>query len=75
MSPGLRDDFLLLDFDEAQSIGYIEYPAGALYVQDQDQMAMYALAADRLCAAALSVADSAELIAARAAALDTSSED
>ncbi|MGH3564437.1 MAG: helix-turn-helix domain-containing protein [Pseudonocardia sp.] len=72
---GLDGDFLLLDFDEAQSIGYIEYPTGALYVQDQDQVGVYALSAGRLCAAALPVADSAELIAARLAALDTSSED
>ncbi|MGH3614537.1 MAG: helix-turn-helix domain-containing protein [Pseudonocardia sp.] len=72
---GLDGDFLLLDFGEAQSIGYIEYQNGALYVQDQDQVAVYALAADRLCAVALSVADSTELIAARLAALDTSSED
>jgi len=72
---GLDGDFLLLDFDEAQSIGYVEYPTGAIYVQDQDQVAMYALAVDRLCAAALSVADSTELIAARLAALETSSED
>lgn len=35
---GLDGDFLLLDFDEAQSIGYIEYPTGAIYIQDQDQV-------------------------------------
>jgi hypothetical protein len=39
---GLEDDFLLLDFDEAQSIGYIGYPTGAIYVQDQDQVGAYA---------------------------------
>ncbi|WP_433263813.1 helix-turn-helix domain-containing protein [Actinosynnema sp. CS-041913] len=72
---GLDGDFLLLDFEEAQGIGYIEYPNGAVYVQDQDQVAAYRLAADRLCAAALSVSDSADLIAARIAALDPSSED
>lgn len=71
---GLDGDFLLLDFDEAQSIGYVEYPAGALYIQDQDQVAMYALSTDRLCAAALSVSDSAAAVAARIAALDTTSE-
>ncbi|MGH3822588.1 MAG: helix-turn-helix domain-containing protein [Pseudonocardiaceae bacterium] len=71
---GLDGDFLLLDFDEAQSIGYIEYPTGAIYIQDQDQIAAYTLSADRLCAAALSVSDSADAIATRIAALDTSSE-
>lgn len=72
---GLDGDFLLLDFDEAQSIGYIEYPTGGIYVQDQDQVGVYALSSDRLCAAALSVSDSADFIAARVAALETSSED
>lgn len=72
---GLDGDFLLLDFDEAQSIGYIEYPTGAIYVQGQDQVAAYTLSADRLCDAALSVSDSADVIAARIAVLGTSSED
>jgi hypothetical protein len=72
---GLDGDFLLLDFDEAQSIGYIEYPTGAIYVQDQDQGGAYTLSADRLCAAALSVSDSADAIAARIETLKTSSED
>lgn len=72
---GLDGDFLLLDFDEAQSIGYIEYPTGAIYVQDQDQVGAYTLSADRLCAAALSVSDSADAIAARIETLTTRSED
>lgn len=59
---GLDGDFLLLDFDEAQSIGYIEHSSGAVYVQDQDQVELYNLAADRLCAAALSEADSVSFI-------------
>lgn len=67
---GLDGDFLLLNFDEAQSIVYVEYPTGAIYVQDQDHVAAYTLSTDRLCAAALSVSDSADLIAARIAALD-----
>ncbi|MGQ4599539.1 Scr1 family TA system antitoxin-like transcriptional regulator [Nocardia sp. R6R-6] len=62
---GLDGDFMLLHFDQAQSIGYIEYPAGALYVQEQDQVALYKMAADRLCDAALSISDSAELIRGR----------
>jgi DNA-binding XRE family transcriptional regulator len=72
---GLDGDFLLLDFDDAQSIGYIEYPVGAFYVQDQDQVRVYALAADRLYAAALSASDSADAIAARIEILIMSSED
>ncbi|MGH3902322.1 MAG: helix-turn-helix domain-containing protein [Pseudonocardiaceae bacterium] len=72
---GLDGDFLLLDFDEAQSIGYIEYPTGAIYVQDQDRVGAYTLSADRLCAAALSTSDSADAIAARIETLTTSSED
>jgi DNA-binding XRE family transcriptional regulator len=72
---GLDGDFLLLDFDEAQSIGYIEYPTGAIYVQDQDEVRAYTLAADRLCAAALPVAETAEAIAARIEKLSTSTED
>ncbi|WP_020663235.1 helix-turn-helix domain-containing protein [Amycolatopsis benzoatilytica] len=72
---GLDGDFLLLDFDEAQSIGYIEYPTGAIYVQDQDQVGAYTLSADRLCAAALSLAESADAIAARIETLTTNPED
>ena len=71
---GLDGDYLLLDFDEAQSIGYVEYPTGAVLVQDQDQVDRYTLAADRLCAAALSEADSVLFIERRIAALRTSSE-
>jgi len=72
---GLEGDFLLLDFDEAQSIGYVEYPNGAIYLQDQAEVATYALSVERLCTAALSVSDSAAAIAARIATLDATSED
>jgi DNA-binding XRE family transcriptional regulator len=68
---GLDGEFLLLDFVEAQSIGYIEYPNGAIYVQDQDQTQLYALTADRLCAAALSESDSLALITGRLDDLDS----
>ena len=61
--------------DEAQSIGYIEYPTGAIYIQDQDQFRGVYFAADRLCAAALSESDSADAIVARIETLKTSSED
>jgi DNA-binding XRE family transcriptional regulator len=67
---GLDGEFLLLDFLEAQSIGYIEYPNGAIYVQDQDQTELYALTADRMCGAALSESDSMALIASRLDDLD-----
>lgn len=71
---GLDGEFLLLDFVEAQSIGYIEYPNGAIYVQDQDQVELYALTADRLCSAALSERDSAALITGRIKALGSTME-
>lgn len=66
---GLDDEFMLLDFDAAQSIGYLEHAAGALYVQDQDQVRLYRMMADRLCSVALSPSESADLIAARIANL------
>lgn len=66
---GLDGEFLLLSFDEAQSIGYVEYPDGALYVQDRGQVGRYELAAERLCADALSTSDSRAVISARLEAL------
>ncbi|MGH4015359.1 MAG: hypothetical protein ACRDSL_15830 [Pseudonocardiaceae bacterium] len=46
----------MLHFEQAQSIGYVEFPDGAVYVQDQDQVAAYtsdgAVAALRGAAAA-----------------------
>jgi hypothetical protein len=71
---GLDGDFLTLDFAEAQSIGYIEYPDGAVYVQDQDTVELYTLAADRLCAAALPEAESRSFIKRRITALGKRSE-
>ena len=62
---GLDGDFLLLDFDDAQGLGYLEYPTGAIYVQDHDQVAAYRMSADRLRAAALSASETIELITAR----------
>lgn len=72
---GLEGDFLLLNFDEAQSIGYIEYPDGAIYIQDQAQVATYALSMERLCSVALSVPDSVDAVTTRIIALDAISED
>lgn len=71
---GLDGDYLILDFEDAQSIGYVEYPTGAIYVQDQDQVSAYTLSADRLCSAALSTSESADLIAERMQALTPKSE-
>lgn len=66
---GLDGDFIVLNFDAARSIGYVEYPAGALYVQEEDQVDLYKMATDRLCAAALSESDSAAAIRSRLAVL------
>jgi hypothetical protein len=66
---GLDGDFMLLDFEQAQSIGYIEYPAGALYVQEAEQVDEYKMIADRLCGSALSESDSADLVRSRIASL------
>ncbi|MGW0048945.1 helix-turn-helix domain-containing protein [Nocardia cyriacigeorgica] len=66
---GLDGEITLLDFEEAQSIGYIEYPDGAIYVQQSDQIGLYKMAADRLCKAALSASDSAAAIRRRIDAL------
>lgn len=60
--------FLVLHFAQAQSIGYIEYLDGSVYVQDQDQVAAYNRTAEALYAAALSPAKSASAIKARLSA-------
>ncbi|WP_028477388.1 helix-turn-helix transcriptional regulator [Nocardia sp. CNY236] len=66
---GLDGDFIVLNFDSARSIGYVEYPAGALYIQEEEQVQLYKMATDRLCAAALSESDSVEAIRSRLAKL------
>ncbi|WP_280361293.1 helix-turn-helix domain-containing protein [Nocardia wallacei] len=66
---GLSGEFVLLDFSEARSIAYVEYHTGALYLQESEQVHLYSLAADRLCAKALSTSASAEMIAERIAKL------
>jgi len=64
---GLEGRFTVLEFDgRAQSIAYIEYPDGALYVQDQHQVAAYTQTAETLRSVALSPAATTEAIAARA---------
>ena len=37
--------------------GVTEFPDGAVYIQDQDQVAAYTTSAERMCAAALSPVD------------------
>ncbi|MGH3888971.1 MAG: Scr1 family TA system antitoxin-like transcriptional regulator, partial [Pseudonocardiaceae bacterium] len=55
----------VLHFEQAQSIGYIEYPDGAIYVQDQDQVAAYTRTAESLSSVALPQRESVQAIAAR----------
>ncbi len=62
---GLEGAFTVLHFEQAQSVGYIEYSDGAIYVQDQDQVAAYTRTAESLRSVALSKGESVEAIAAR----------
>ncbi|MGW1682765.1 helix-turn-helix domain-containing protein [Saccharopolyspora sp. NPDC002376] len=64
---GLNGSFMVLRFPDAQSIGYVEIPDGAVYIQDQDQVAAYIRSAERLASSALSEDASAEAIKARLA--------
>ncbi|MGH3882803.1 MAG: helix-turn-helix domain-containing protein [Pseudonocardiaceae bacterium] len=66
---GLVGAFTLLDFAAAQSIVYVEIVNGAVYVQDQQQVAGYTRIVDRLRAAALSPARTAEVIRSRLSTL------
>ncbi|MCU1686251.1 MAG: family transcriptional regulator [Amycolatopsis sp.] len=54
--------FVLLDFAHAQSIAYCEHLEGAVYVQDQDNVNTYRMAADNLRSVALAPAKSVTLI-------------
>ncbi|MGH8937838.1 MAG: DUF5753 domain-containing protein, partial [Actinomycetes bacterium] len=65
----LEGKFSVLHFEQAQSIGSIEYPDGAIYVQDQDQVAAYTRTAESLCSVALPQRESIEAITVRLAAL------
>jgi hypothetical protein len=65
----------LLDFDEAQSIGYIEYPTGVIYTRIKIRSERILCLKDRLCAATLWKSDSADAIVARVEISKTSSED
>ncbi|ASU77641.1 XRE family transcriptional regulator [Actinopolyspora erythraea] len=62
---GIEGEFMVLDFEQAQSIGYIEYPSGAIYIQNQEQVAGYTKAAQRLNEAALTPEQSLRAVAAR----------
>ncbi len=66
---GLVGPFTLLDFAAVQSIVYVEVVNGAVYVQDQQQVTGYTRIVDRLRAAALSPAHTAEAIRSRLSAL------
>ncbi|MGH3873147.1 MAG: helix-turn-helix domain-containing protein [Pseudonocardiaceae bacterium] len=62
---GLEGTFHVLHFEQAQSVGYIEYSDGAIYVQDQDQVAAYTRTAESLNSVALSQRESIQAIATR----------
>lgn len=66
---GLTGPFTLLDFAAAQSVAYVEIVNGAVYIQDQQQVAGYTRIVDRLRAVALPPSRSAEAIRSRLAAL------
>lgn len=57
--------FTVLGFPDAQSIGYVEIPDGAVYVQDQDQVTGYIRSSERLLSVALSPAESVAAIKGR----------
>lgn len=57
--------FMVLHVRDAQSIDYVEIPAGAVYVQDHDQVAAYVRSAGQLISFALSEQESAEAIKSR----------
>jgi transcriptional regulator with XRE-family HTH domain len=73
---GLEGQFNLLHFrdkdgqQQAQSIVYVEIPDGSVYLQDQQQVARYALNAGQLRDAALPESKSATAIRKRLAAYD-----
>ncbi len=56
---GLDGEFTLLDFDMAQSVAYIEFQDGTVYVQDQDRVAKYDLTRKRMSNAATAPIDEA----------------
>lgn len=73
---GLEGGFTVLHFrdaegqQQARSIGYVEIPDDAVYIQDQNQVERYYASLELLRSAALSQADSVAAIKARLAALE-----
>jgi len=73
---GLEGRFTVLHFRDAdgkpqgRSIGYVEIPDDAVYIQEEAQVQKYTTSADLLCAAALSHAESLDFVSARIAALE-----
>jgi hypothetical protein len=53
---GLDGELMLLDFREAQSIAYMEFQDGAVYIQDQDRVKKYDFTRKRMCSRATSAA-------------------
>lgn len=67
---GLAGPFNMLDFTGMQSIGCVEYPDGAVYVEDYHAVAGYHHRRNQLRATALDETASREVITARRAALE-----
>ncbi|GAA2485592.1 helix-turn-helix transcriptional regulator [Streptomyces thermolineatus] len=65
----LTGQFVVLDFENARSIGYSELHDGAVYAQDPEQVHAYGVTADTLQRVALGPDKSAELIASMAEAM------
>lgn len=63
----LSGAFMMLRFADAQSIGYVEIPDGAVYIQDQDQVTAYTRSSERLLSVALSRRQSVQAIKKRLA--------
>lgn len=67
---GLAGTFTVLDIEATQSIGYVEYSVGGVYVSDYHAVAGYLYRKDRFQADALGAAESTEVIAPGRAAMD-----
>jgi transcriptional regulator with XRE-family HTH domain len=67
---GLAGPFTLVDFAGMQSIGVVEYPDGATYIEDYHAVAGYQHRRNQLRATALDETASREVITARRAALE-----
>ncbi|MEV8636491.1 helix-turn-helix transcriptional regulator [Streptosporangium sp. NPDC051023] len=61
---GLEGAFSLMSFEEDPDVGYVEGPAGEVYVEAADQVRRFMLTFERLADKALSPKESAALIAA-----------